>query len=265
MLRRSALLLVLVAACGKPTTGAEAPAEDAPTPAPQTQTPTATTAMTDAQPPTADAPTDPSDEGAFARLWLNKPVTLREGVELTLTSVIAETIEASPEDPESYPAGSGVTVAVDVRSEEGHETVEFARLSAGYTSREILWAVGLRLELGVVDDTAISLRVDRVGEPVGAATKLALIRGQAAPLATGVAIRLVAHSHKRTAGGPSPLLVELRYTTEDGHSEEQHLSLLDDRSWRWRDFDFLMTDYEYGERMDVEVRRLRRIPLSLPE
>jgi hypothetical protein len=92
-----------------------------------------------------------------------------------------------------------------------------------------------------------------------------LIRGQAKPLAPGVSVLFVAHSHKRTAGGPSPLLIKLRYTTEDGVSEEQSLGLLDERGWRWRDFDFLLLDHVYGQRMDVEVRRLRWIPLSIPE
>ncbi|MEZ4383244.1 MAG: hypothetical protein R3A79_18090 [Nannocystaceae bacterium] len=260
--RWPALPLLLLVACGKPTTAAETPASDAP-PVAAEPTPMPNHPV---EPAVPAEPAAPEDDGAFARLWLRRPVTLRDGTELTLTSIVSETIEASPDDPESYPAGSGVTVTVDVACDDGRTDAEFVRLSPGYTSREIVWDVERRFELGVVDDSAISLRVDKLELTDAAPAAITLLRDQPVSLAPGVMVRLLAHSHKRTAGGPSPLMVKLRFTTEDGVSEEQDVNLREKTGWRWRwrDFDLVMTDHVYGERMDVEVRRLRRVPLSIP-
>jgi hypothetical protein len=208
---------------------------------------------------------------ANVRLVLDTTAVLEGGVELTLTSIVAETIEASPEDPESYPGGSGVTVSLVVSSpRRASVTLDFAQLSAGYRSHMVDWSDDLRFELKSVEDDAATLSVARVGEMLSSPppATLRMPRGQDVPLSDNVAVRLVGHSHKMTAvDGPlSPLLVSLRYTTIDGKRHEQDLSLdVDEVGWTWRDFAFHVLDVEYGESMNVEVRRRGLVPLAAPE
>jgi len=218
--------------------------------------------------PDAEASDAVAGSEANVRLVLDTPTTLEGGVEVTLTSIIAEMIAESPEDPESYPAGSGVTVSMVVNSPRRESvTLDFAELSQGYASHRVDWIDGLRFELKSVEDTAVTLYVARVGEVLASApaATLRMPRGQDVPLADNVAVRLVGHSHKMTAvDGPlSPLLVSLRYTTIDGKRHEQDLSLdVDEVGWTWRDFDFHVLDVEYGESMNVEVRRRELIGLA---
>ncbi len=113
--------------------------------------------------PTEESPTmRPDVPPANARLTLDTPLILGGGeglgdVELTLTSVVAETIEASPEDPESYPAGSGVTVGLRISSDQHQEeAIDFARLSAGYLSKERVLTEGLWIELREVEEAAVA-------------------------------------------------------------------------------------------------------------
>ncbi|MCB9569135.1 MAG: hypothetical protein H6710_18290 [Myxococcales bacterium] len=239
---RTALSLALVA-CGSPATTAPPAREPAPSPAPADGQ-----ASDEATPP-------PSMNETFARLWLDRPAKIAAGVTLTLTSIVSETIEASPDDPESYPAGSGVTATVEVRGELGEAVVEFVRLSPGYQSREVVWALGLRFEVGVIDESAISVRVDRMGEPLAAApTELRLARGRDLPLADGVTITLL--------GDTPEGALQIRYATPEGREEAQH-PLGHDRRWRWRDFDFVVRSAD-PQGVTVELRRLERIPISVP-
>lgn len=230
-----------------------------------------------AEPPSEGAAVKAEAPPANARLTMNTPfVFAGEGdvedggygeVELTLTSVIAEMIEASPEDPESYPAGSGVTVSIDLSSDD-HQNVaiDFARLSEGYTSKEVVWTGPLRIELRAVEDAAVELFVARLGEVLRdpPPQRVTIRKDEDVALGEDVAVRLLGHSHKRTfAEGPaSPLLVTLQYTMANGDRDEVRFSIPPGGTgWSWRDLDFRTVTVSYGESMEVDVSRRALTPL----
>lgn len=80
-------------------------------------------------------------------LELKKPVTLADGATLTFRDCIVESIEASPEDPKSYPAGTGVTFVLELKRGEKTEVVQLVALSSGYASQRTADALGVHLEL----------------------------------------------------------------------------------------------------------------------
>ncbi len=224
--------------------------------------------------PTEESPTmRPDVPPANARLTLDTPLILGGGeglgdVELTLTSVVAETIEASPEDPESYPAGSGVTVGLRISSDQHQEeAIDFARLSAGYLSKERVLTEGLWIELREVEEAAVTLFVARLGELLEEppARRITILKDQDVALDDDVAVRLIAHGHKRTyADGPaSPLMVTLHYRTTGGELDEVSFSIPPEGTgWSWRDYDFRIVEVRYGASMEVDVGRRRLIPLE---
>ncbi len=230
-----------------------------------------------AEPPREGAPVKAEAPPANARLTMNTPfVFAGEGdvedggygeVELTLTSVVSEMIEASPVDPESYPAGSGVTVSIDLSSDDHqHVAIDFARLSAGYTSKEVVWTGPLRIELRAVEDAAVEVFASRMGAVLQdpPPRRVTILKDEDVALSEDVAVRLLGHGHKRTfAEGPaSPLLVALLYTMANGDRDEVHFSIPPGgEGWSWRDLDFRTVKVSYGESMEVDVGRRALTPL----
>lgn len=79
---------------------------------------------------------------------LDETVTLPGGLSVKCVGVTVEEIAASPDDPQSYPAGSGVNVSLELRlGTAPAERVELNLLSAGYQSKSFAVWKGHRVEL----------------------------------------------------------------------------------------------------------------------
>ena len=80
----------------------------------------------------------------------------------------------------------------------------------------------------------------------------------------GIQIRFEGHSHKRTyPNQPSPLIVEITYDLQ-GSNDNSYTSLYppERSTWSWRDYTFDLVDWEYGVRVDLEVRRRVLVPIG---
>lgn len=205
-------------------------------------------------------------EPTLVELKLNESRILSddEGRAAELTSYIVETIEANPDDPESYPAGSGVTMTVKVGAYEVH----LSELSRGYEGTPVAWTPEHRVTLHghssrtpsvEVQIERISTTLDRVvhdGERVE--------RGKRLTLAPELEAEFVAHGHKRTyPGQQSPLIVSMRYLQNDQVLEDASYNLFppDDRSWTWRNYSFTLESHGYDEFMVLSVGALALVPL----
>lgn len=101
-------------------------------------------------------------------LQLDETATLPGGATVKFVALSVEEIAASPDDPKSYPAGSGVNVSLEFRGGSGAarvERIELNLLSAGYTSKSSAASQGYQLVLLTADEHArakVTLRIDRV-------------------------------------------------------------------------------------------------------
>ncbi|MFT3714136.1 MAG: hypothetical protein QM817_41265 [Archangium sp.] len=115
---------------------------------------------------------------------LDETVTLPGGLSVKCVGVTVEEIAASPDDPHSYPAGSGVDVSLELRlGTAPAERLELNLLSAGYQSKSSKVWKGHRVELIKTEDEHQKPKVTlRIAKDDGAKIrKLAAERG--APLA----------------------------------------------------------------------------------
>jgi hypothetical protein len=99
-------------------------------------------------------------------LKLHETVKLSAGTTLTFADYAVEDIAAAPENPISYPAGSGVTFSFKLEKGKSAETLELNELSKGYTSKRVAealnWKVTLVLFSGAMTPTArVKIRVER--------------------------------------------------------------------------------------------------------
>lgn len=84
---------------------------------------------------------------------------------LRVAGVTIEEIEASPEDPESYPAGSGISVTVVVERGGDAQQATLTLLSSGYESHPQATLHGYRITLLDVEQPHRSPRVALTIEP----------------------------------------------------------------------------------------------------
>ncbi len=199
-------------------------------------------------------------------LTLSEPARLPGGDSLVLADVTIETIEAAPDDPESYPAGAGVTATLRLERGSSRRELVLSRLSEGYESRLSGWLDGYRVTLIELDDLerAPSARVlveratDRLSEAPAVTGRVR--KGGALAIDARLSMRFVAHGHKRVeAGESSPLMVHVQWEAQGEESVEDGGNLGPARAdlrWTWRDLHVMIEEYQYDEWMAVTVRRL---------
>ena len=91
---------------------------------------------------------------------------LADGTTLTFVDYTVEEIAQSPDDPKSYPGGSGVTFTFKLEKGKTSETILLSELSAGYASKRAAEALGWKVTLvlfsGALTPSArAKLRVER--------------------------------------------------------------------------------------------------------
>ena len=187
-----------------------------------------------------------------------KPVDLDSGTRIILHDMVFEQIEASPDDPEAYPAGSGVTLTVEVEGKR----LELSKLSEGYDSKLSAWSWTHKVTLVEIDPggkPGASFRVEKVGEsPVGEALKLKLVKRTPVELIDGRKIEMTGHGHKRVGPGQtSPLIVGIEYDGERGSHNIKGKGGV----WTHTDLRFTLLDYDYGDWMEVEVQVMALEPV----
>lgn len=184
---------------------------------------------------------------------------------IELISYVIEQIEASPDNPESYPAGSGVVMALML---EG-STLELSDLSEGYESESIGWTNSYKVTLLSHDSKAstVDLQVQRIGDadatPAGPSTRIE--RGASLAFGEGWAMIFQGHGHKRVyEGQTSPLMVGLEFQKagQEVLQVTHHVYPPDATTWRFRDFEFDMRNHEYDRFMELQVRRLVLHPVT---
>lgn len=186
------------------------------------------------------------------------------GTRFELQSLVVEQIEASPEDPVAYPAGSGVVMTIVAAGRQ----VELSELPAAYAPRRVAWVEGWRIELVSFDDRrpSVAIALDRItDDPVPGSERTVEVRkGEEIALADDLTMRFDGHGHKHVMSGQSsPLIVHVTYA-QAGATHETSYNLLappEDDTWRWQDHELRIVDHAYDERMTLSVRRLRLQPL----
>lgn len=153
MLHRIVLVLVTLAGCGGRSA---APATIEPEPA-------------TIEPEPAEEPepvTQPATPKPTHVVGLRESIALDGETSLHVADVTLEEIAASPEDPQSYPAGSGISVTVVAVRGGQEQRVTLTQLSAGYESRTEGSLYGYRITLLDVEQPdrspRVALRVERV-------------------------------------------------------------------------------------------------------
>ncbi len=204
-------------------------------------------------------------------LELRKPVDLGEGT-VELTDMVVEEIAASPDDPESYPSGSGVVVTVVLRG----TALSLSQLSAGYTSTTSKWADEYRVTLlkaksGRAPTATIQLERASTTSPTKSRS-IRVNRGAVASLGGQQRMRFVAHGHKRThAGQASPLILHLEFfqsaaedgsgTVSDREEFSRNLFTAESKMFTWRNWQFVLEDHAYDEWMQLTVTELPLVPV----
>lgn len=251
MLRLMSLLAVLsLSTCSSGTT--------TPSTTHQTKAKSVTTKATTSAQPTERLP---------LILELNKPKPLPSeyGGTIELTSYTIESIEENPVNPESYPAGSGVVMSIAIDG----VTVEVSDLSEGYSSFPIAWPQDYKVTLLRHDPSTSKVEVwidhlsDEVVETVAQETRLnhgeSLTFGEMTMVFEG-------HSHRRVREGQSPsLLMFATYRQGSYQLAKENISLAppEKTKWRFHDYEFEMTDYEYDKFVVVNLRRLKLHPVEV--
>jgi hypothetical protein len=145
--QRSVLVLVLLAGCGgrsvAPVSGTAAVAPDVAQPKP-------------AEDPVPVTSASPQPTHFVA---LDETVALDAQTSLRVADVVIEEIAASPDDPQSYPAGSGISVTVVATRGEQELRATLTVLSAGYESHAQAVLHGYRVTLLDVEQPHLSPRV----------------------------------------------------------------------------------------------------------
>lgn len=216
---------------------------------------------TDDKPSEFDAAPAAAKVGPRVRLDLRKPRELsgEAGGTIELTDFVVEEIAESPDLPESYPAGSGVVISVEIDG----STVELSELSAGYESKSAVWTEGYRLTLLALDDreSSAELLVERVTDETAEILheEAKIMRGGSLALSSGLELVFEGHGHKRVhAGQQSPLIVGVHYRTANRRLDTGSYSLYppDENRWRFQNYEFRLKSAEYDESMVLGVRRL---------
>ncbi len=240
-------LLSISTACGGTETPKENPGPASETPAPANDTAPAPQTAREMPVPTTTL-----------KLGESTQLTGESGPFAKLTDVTSEAIAESPADPESYPAGSGVTLALEMAG----RTYTFSELSQGYESKMVDWSPEYRITLVDVDPGAgtANFQIERITET---ATKTLHsnvridLNGELA-LEDDVKAAFIHHGHKRTfEGQQSPLMVSMRYSHGGQEIATEMQSVFPPgAAWTWRNYRFELGEYSYGEFMHLTVHQL---------
>lgn len=200
------------------------------------------------------------------------PIPVDTSTTLTVDGVTVETLEPSPDG--AYPGGGAVEVSL--RLQRGHYEAHTSLLdiTEGYEARRVAWLDDVRIELVTVEDVHRAPKVHVVLETVGAKTtdappqRIRVERGQTVTLDDGHRLEFVGHGHKRTfENQSSPLIVHTRWHLP-GFEPIDHAENLQtsegERTWRVRDRQLTLIDWDYDGWMELEIRALRRVPITAP-
>tara|TARA_R110002073_G_scaffold140253_13_gene291002 strand:+ start:8582 stop:9391 length:810 start_codon:yes stop_codon:yes gene_type:complete len=194
-------------------------------------------------------------------LTLNTPIRLsgESGIQAELIAYTIEEIAEAPMFEEAYPAGSGVVVTVKV---SGYQ-VDLSELSEGYDGVSVAWTRDHRITLIAHDPSLLSvtLQIEKITDRIESALYKGerIERGKSLALGDSLEAVFSGHSHKRThVGQESPLIVNMAYHQGGNEIDTGSRNLYPpaDASWRWRNYRFSITKYEYGAFMDLDVDRL---------
>lgn len=85
------------------------------------------------------------------KLKLKESARLPDGLQVTFSSCTIESIAASPTDPKSYPAGSGIDIGLKLERGGASTDVGLTRLSEGYQSKTSERWQGYEISLGRIE------------------------------------------------------------------------------------------------------------------
>lgn len=106
--------------------------------------------QTPAQRPQAQAQAEPSMRHTL-KLKLKERARLPDGLLITFRSCTIESIAASPTDPKSYPAGSGIDIGLKLEKGGAGTDIELTQLSEGYESKTSARWQGYQISLGKIE------------------------------------------------------------------------------------------------------------------
>ncbi|MFZ6185634.1 hypothetical protein [Nannocystis pusilla] len=218
-------------------------------------------------PPSVPAPA-PAAPAIRTTLAANERLPLGGGVTVHFNSVTVESIEASPDG--SYPAGSGVTLALVFEGMGAPARREISLLSEGYDSVREAWFERYRVEVVAVEDPTRTPRLvvtaeqvtDRVraGEPLAVRVE----RGGEVELGS-TRMRFLGHSTKHIDAGESPpLLVAVEYQPPRAEPERFETNVGTEagpQRWRWRDYQFTIEAHAFDAWMQLSIARLELAPV----
>lgn len=202
----------------------------------------------------------------------DSPVPVDASTTLTVDGVIVETLEPSPDG--AYPGGGAIEISLRLQRGGYESRTSLLDITEGYEPRRVAWLDDLRIELVEVKDLHHAPKVHVVLETVGTTTtdapaqRIRIERGQTVTLADGHRLEFVGHGHKRTfENQASPLIVHTRWNlpgfepVDDGENLQTSEG---ERTWRFRDVQLTLIDWDYDGWMELEIRALRRVPITAP-
>ena len=286
MFRRQRLLLAIafgsasfIVSCSAPpkplpTTTTTAAAAAAAATATATAVPSTVPATGSVEAPTQEAPFSQPTKvpatpagGRDFTLTQGVPMALGSGFStIELTGYVIEEIAPSPDDAETYPGGSGVTMSVNLSG----ETVEFSDLSAGYSSQSVVYTSGansLRAELLSNDPktSTVVVRVHRVLETEEQLLnkELTIKRGETLEVEPGFELEFQAHGHKAMLrdSPPGPLIVSMRYHLRGRRAVDDSNNLYKPYRWIWQRYKFEIVSHSYNDNMVLRISRLALGPM----
>jgi hypothetical protein len=218
-------------------------------------------------PPSAPAPA-PAAPAMRTTLTANERLPLGGGVTVHFKDVTVESIAASPDG--SYPAGSGVTLALVFEGMGAPVSREISLLSAGYESVREAWFERYRVEVVEIEDPTRTPRLVVVAEQVtdrvraGAPRAVRVERGGEVELGS-TRMRFLGHSTKHIDAGESPpLLVAVEYQPPRAEPERFETNVGTEagpQRWRWRDYLFTIEAHAFDAWMQLSIARLELAPV----
>lgn len=211
-------------------------------------------------------PRDVPEEPAVAPLKLSftQPLKLGSGVTLRAEHLVIEEIAADPSG--SYPAGSGITLAIVVEW-PGSAPIrrEFSLLSSGYASQQVGWFGPYRVEVADVQDAhrreaTVLLRLSKVTDVATTVPQVVTLIKQQGAVALGDATVALVGLMRAGRTVEAPLYLDTEYRVPGQATEMQRDTIFGAaKGWRWRDYRFTLLEEE-AESVKIEVVRVRMAP-----
>lgn len=220
------------------------------------------------QPPSAPAPVAATSSSSTT-LAPGERLELGGGVTVHFSGVVVEEIAASPDG--SYPAGSGVTLALIFEGRGAPVSREISLLSPGYDSVREAWFDRYRVGVVDVNDPIRAPRLDlvaeRITDRVRPAAPIVVRVERGGEVALGAArMTFLGHSTKHIDAGESPpLMVAVEYQAPGAAPERFETNVgTDDRPqrWSWRDYLFTIDAHAYDAWMQLSITRLELEPVQ---